>query len=446
MIAKIFDKIFSVISKNSLFSAFSKIIAISAQCVITAILSRTLSKEEFGLWAILGHFIIIMSMFDFGIGGGGLRNALAKYNITKDTEHLQKRAYFSSFFLMTGIYTVLFFLWIFFVKNHLNLFFHIKESHLLEQLEWVSFFIFAIFIKNSFSIYGTGFVSYQEHTLKAIIDSIEHVLLVCMVILVFFLKGTFSIFLISYYFLYLSIAIFGFIFFLKIRNWQWMNISIRDLREMIPLLRINGLFWVQNLVSLLLFSFSPFLISFFGNLELGGEYSLIYRFCCLFIGIHFAFLNPLWSAYTDAFYKQNFHWIETNFMKSLKLTGVFLGLGGIVIIFIYKPIIYLWTGKNLSFTTTVIASCLWMLLYGVINCFSVLLNAINKIRRQILFLLIGALLNIVIASLLGNLFGITGVVVAGIIALIPLLCSNIIEVFSIRLREVHENSAKNINN
>lgn len=439
-------KSFSEISKNVAFSALSKGVGIVSQLVITAILSRILSKEEFGLWAILGHFIIIISIFDLGIGGGALRNTLAKHNAVKNTQDLQKKIYFSSFFLIFVLYTALFFLWFFFSRKHFSALFHIKESQLLQQLEWVAFFVLAIFAKMPFSIYSSGFSAYQEHFLKGAIEVIEQLALVLMIILMFFLKGGFLVFLVSYYSLYLCMGIFGFLFFLKIRGWKWTKISYKDLKELKKLIGINSLFWIQNLVSLFLFSLSPFLISFFGNLELGGEYSLIYRFSCLFLGIHFALLNPLWSAYTDAFYKSKFHWIEIQFIKSLKLTVVFLVLSGMVMIFFYKPIIYLWTGKNLNCTPTVVTSFFWMLLYGTINCFSVLLNSINKIQKQVLFLLIGSILNACIGCFFGKSFGMMGVVVAGIIALIPLLCSNVMEVLSIRQKHRHETLPKNINN
>lgn len=434
MVNQTFLKKFTVISKNVLVSAFSKAVGIGSQVIIIAVLSRTISKEEFGLWAILSHFIMMISICDFGIGGGGLRNTLAKHNAIDDSEVLQKKIYFSSFFLMCFIYTALFFIWFFFLKKHLNVFLHITEMQLLEQAHWLSFFIFTIFAKMPFSIYGSGFFSYQEYFLKSIFDIIEQLLLVTAVILVFFLKKNFLVFFISYYSLYLFMGIVGFLFFLKVRRWQWQRSSFADLKKLSESLVINGLFWIQNLVSLFLFSLSPFLISYFGNLELGGEYSLIYRFCCLFIGVHFAIINPIWSSYTEAFYKEKFNLIEVYFIKSLKFTIAFFGLGGAFMLIFYKPIIHLWTGKKLDCMSLVLVSCLWMLLYGIINCFSILLNSINRIRRQIFFLLIGSVLNVSIGALLGRKFGMLGVVVAGIIALIPLLCSNISEVLGIRQR------------
>jgi hypothetical protein len=111
---------------------------------------------------------------------------------------------------------------------------------------------------------------------------------------------------------------------------------------------------------------------------------------------------------------------------------IFLGGGAVVIACFYQPIIHLWAGKTLTMTSTVIASCIWMVLYGVINCFSILLNALNQIKRQIFFLIIGAMINVSLFYPLKQLFEVVGIIIAGIIALIPLLCSNVLEVLSLR--------------
>jgi len=100
----------------------------------------------------------------------------------------------------------------------------------------------------------------------------------------------------------------------------------------------------------------------------------------------------------------------------------------------YQPVIFFWTRKIVSCKGVVVALGIWMTLYGVINCFSVLLNAVTAVKRQLVFLSVGACIQLFLGALLGPAYGVVGIVVAAIIALVPLLFSNIIEVQSVLRR------------
>ena len=86
-----------------------------------------------------------------------------------------------------------------------------------------------------------------------------------------------------------------------------------------------------------------------------------------------------------------------------------------------------WTKRDVIFYFDLLP---WMILYSLINVFSIYLNALGKVTRQNLSLLLGLAvltsITLFAKDLDKNLIG-----YASSVALIPLLFSNIFEVFSL---------------
>lgn len=408
------------------FSAVAKICSIGSQYIIIAILSRNLSAYEFGIWAILSHLMIVLSILDFGIGGGGFRNELTRLQVQNNAQG--KELFFASFIVSGVLSLALLMLNLLLIKYSVCLFFKADDALLSIQPIFYIFLLF-VFIKIPCSLYINGFYAYQEIAFKAILDCVEALGLVLMIATITWMKGSFVSLFLTYCIFVLLINGVGFTWFIKRRRWKWSTFSFGSIKQkVVPLLRVNFLFWLQNIVSILLFSLSPILINRLGGPLVTGEYILIYRLYCLFIGIHFALLNPLWSLYTDAFYKYRYLEIKQRCRQSLQVTLIVLICAAICVTLLYQPLIYIWTGKTINALFLVVLSGVWMVLYGVINCLSVLLNAVNRIGRQVFFLFIGAILNVFLGVALGKSWGMVGVVIAAIIALLPLLLSNMIEV------------------
>lgn len=418
--------------------AFAKVLGVGAQYIIIALFSKFFLEEELGVWVVLSHLMITVSLLDFGMGGGGLRNELIRLQAQEPSSFAQQRLFFASFTVVGCIALALLGLSSVFLPQSAQGLFRVGAGRIFPYAQTIFFFFMLVMLlKMPLALHVSGFYAYREVHLKALCDCVESLLLMMTVGVCILFRATWGQCFAAYYLCLLVVSGGGFFLFLKRRGWRWVFSSFQPA---LVLLRINLVFWVQNICSIVLFSLTPFLINMLNNVVVAGEYLLIYRVYCLLVGVHFALLNPLWSSYTHAFYLGAFSEMRKRCVYSLKLTLLFLSGGVVLVIFLYQPLIFLWTGKTLECTSVVIATGVWTLLYGVINCLSILLNALNKIHRQILFLFIGSLINSALGIILGRRFGMLGIVIAAIIALIPLLFSNVIEIRSIE-DKVHDKAS-----
>lgn len=412
-------------------SAAAKLLSIVSQYGIVALVSRQLTAEQFGAWSLLIHLIAVASILDLGVGGGGLRNALTKLCALGNKPAEEKTLFFSSFFFMIAL-SLLF-------LGVSCLLFHQGFSLLFERNQEIKILFFwlvlFVLIKLPFTLYASGFYAYQEIKLKALLDCVEFLGSFLITFCVAFMHGSLPLFFCSYTLFVLVINIVGFVWFVTRRRWGWGEISPQEIFSAItPLLKTHLLFWLQNMVSLALFSLSPIAIAFLGGFARGGEYFLIYRLYSVMIGIHFALLNPLWSYYASAWHSNQRELISKKCFRSALFTVLILGIAALGVTVFYQPLVHFWTGKSIECLEIVIVSGVWMVLYGVTNCFSILLNALDQIKQQVIFLCLGSCLNVFLGVILGKAFPAIGVVVAAIIALLPLLCSNILEVIRIRYK------------
>lgn len=403
-------------------SATAKILNILSQLLITAILARMFDAETFGLWMTFFHYIGLLSICDLGIGGGGFRNAL----VTTPSQNRQA-LFFSSFYIMFFLYLVLFAL-LFFISLlfSLNLF-PLNNVLLAKKLPLITFiFLLSLLIKIPFSISSTGFLAFEEVSLKAYLDMIESALSLICIAIVFYLNSSFTQTFSTYFFCIAATSFLGFIFFLLKRGWRWQKPIFYECIKLKSLFSTHLFFWAQNLSSLFLFSLSPALISAKVGLVEAGSFSLVYRGCLVALGVHFALLNPLWTKYTQAFHSRNHKQLFADLFFSLKISLLYFSLFSIFFLFTYNHLIYLWTGKNIEAPHLVFSLIIWTFFYGMINTLSIFLNALNQLKQQVLFLFLGALSFLLSASTFGKES--SQIILYATLSLLPLLFSNIFEI------------------
>ena len=126
-------------------------------------------------------------------------------------------------------------------------------------------------------------------------------------------------------------------------------------------------------------------------------FSLAYKLFSINIVVFSIIMAPLWSAFTDAYAKNDFVWIKRLFLKVQRVWLVFFAFS-IVLLFVSPFIFKLWIGNkvkipfNLSIAMTLYTVAqTWLF----IPCY--LLNGIGKIKMQFYLYIICILTNIPIA-------------------------------------------------
>lgn len=126
-------------------------------------------------------------------------------------------------------------------------------------------------------------------------------------------------------------------------------------------------------------------------------------------------ISPFWSAFTEAWAKQDFTWISNVMQKLVKLWLVLVVAGVIMLVsssFIFK----IWIGNNFTVPFTIsILSLIWILLNAWNGIFSLFLNGVGKIKIQLLVGIFAAIINIPLAIFLGKIMGIKGILLSNIL-------------------------------
>jgi len=146
-------------------------------------------------------------------------------------------------------------------------------------------------------------------------------------------------------------------------------------------------------------------------------YNIAYKYFSLVIIIFGIITNPFWSAYTDAYTRNEMNWVRKITTKMIKLWGVII-LGLITMTLFANNFYDFWIGGKVK--VPLIFSILLALFVAVMSIGSVFvtfLNGIGKIKLQLYISVIQVLIFIPLAILLTTKtkLGIPGVIIATII-------------------------------
>ncbi|MCH9631305.1 MAG: hypothetical protein S4CHLAM37_13270 [Chlamydiia bacterium] len=292
-----------------------------------------------------------------------------------------------------------------------------------------------ILFRSLFSIYHSVLYASQKTHYKCFLEAVSYFVLFLLILLCKNLEITSEKLFVLYFFYLFILEFVCFLTFIKISKIQLYLVSFSRIKSYLQELGVQSFFfWLQNLASLFLFSSLIYLVNLTTGTEAAGEFALVSRPFLLILGIHFMFLNPFWSALSDALYKKEFCWIRSIFWKGLFLSILLPVFACVFLQIFYKGLLLRWSGRFFENDLLIALLSLWTILYCVINYLSIYLNALSKINTQVLFLGVGALLLLFLGPFLGAKCSASGVVLVGILAALPLFFSNIKQVKKLILK------------
>ena len=131
-------------------------------------------------------------------------------------------------------------------------------------------------------------------------------------------------------------------------------------------------------------------------------------------------LAPFWSAFTDAYVKQEYDWIR-NSIRKLILMWALLSVATIIMILLSDNVYKIWIGPdtNVPFILSLFTG-LFVIIANWNNIFAYFMNGVGKVRVSLYSSIFTAILNFPLSIFLAeNLgMGITGIIVATNICLI----------------------------
>lgn len=426
--------------KNIVASFVIKGFSIAISLVLVPLTINYINPSRYGIWLTLSSIVGWLSFFDIGFGFG-LRNKFAEA-LAENKEELAKIYVSTTYAILSiiiGIVLVAFFI----VNPFLNWTKILNTTpELAGELSILALIVFVFFcLRFIFQLLSTVLAANQEPAKGSFIELMGSM---ASLLLIFILTKTTSGSLI-----YLG-AILSFtpVFVLLVSSiWFYRN----DYKRFAPsfklikfkyakdLMSLGLKFFIIQIAALVLFNTDNIIIiQLFGS-KYVTTYNVSFKLFSIIVMVFNIIATPLWSAFTEAYTKNDLDWIKGT-IKTLEKIWLFLILFTIIILLISPYLFKLWLGDkvqvpfllSVAMSTYVIVS-----IWQTIHVF--FLNGIGKVKLQLYLVIFSSLINIPMAIFLGRKFGLVGITITSTI-----LFAIMGIVFSIQTRKILNNTATKI--
>lgn len=402
--------------KNIVFLIVSQTLGVFVSLMLVPITLNYLGTKEYGVWITLTTLIAWFSFFDIGLGHG-LRNKYAEAKAQNDETNVRK--YVSTAFYLLVLLSFLIFLIVLVASRFINWAVILNAPQTLApQLNILAIIVAGTFcIRFVVNIVSTLLTADQEPSIPALIGLLGQ----CLSLLVVYLITKLTTSSLLYIGIALSISqifplVLAFIYLFSTKyKTIFPSLSYFSKPHIRSIFSLGIRFFVIQITALVIFQSNNIIIAHVCGLEDVTKFNIAYKYIYILTMAFSTFVNPLWSAITEAYIKEDTLWIN-NIIKRLNQLLLLLAFAGIILILI-SPFVYkIWL--NNTFTPNFVLLSL-LLLYFIFYSRSLLyrsfMNGAGKISLQFVVTFIQSLLHIPFAILMGKYMGLPGIVLVMIL-------------------------------
>lgn len=414
-----YDERSNNLRKNIVFSLFFKGGNILIGLVLIPLTLSYITPTQYGIWITLSSIINWFSFFDIGFGNG-LRNRIAEETAVGNISNA--RTYISTTYAIISLISFGLFL-SFFLINHFVSWNNVLNinSQIIPNLNELALLVFGFFCLQFITqLINTVFFALQSSAYISLLYFIgQFISLFLIFILTKTTKSNFEYLVLVFAGIPGIVQLIGSLLFYKIKFHDFApHISFINLKFVKNLFSVGGVFFIIQIGALMLYETDNIVIIQVIGPSQVTIFNIAYKLFSVVILISSIILTPFWSAFTDAYAKNDFDWIKLTLKKMYQY---FWGVCVFSIILLFSsPLIFkIWLGSKikvpflLSFVMIlqVISYC-WLM----INCY--LLNGIGKIKLQFYLYLISMVLNIPLSIFLCKKIGVVGVTISNLVVYI----------------------------
>ena len=406
--------------KNIVLSLGAKGMSIAISLLMVPLTLDYLDNARYGIWLTISSFVGWFSFFDVGLGHG-LRNRFAEA-LAKGKYKLA-RIYVSTTYAILGMIMLavgLLFAGVSAFVNWTAVF--NAPAGMEHDLRALVLMVFSFFcIQFVLDLIGVILSADQQPALNDLFRLISSAVSLLIIYVLTKTSGS-SLLLFG-----LSVSGVGVVIFLLI-NLILFNTKYKKFapapgyvrfRYARNLLNLGVQFFVIQILWIIIYSTDNIIITQLYGPEAVGPYNIAFRYFGMATMLFNILTAPLWSAYTEAYVKQDFDWI-TGTIRKMKLAWLLLA-GGCLLLLLISPYFYKFWIKDKMVIP--FALSFWMCIYVIAitwgSIFVIFLNGIGKVRMQLYFAVFAGILNIPLCILFAKTFGLgsAGVIVATIICM-----------------------------
>jgi len=359
-----------------------------------------LGEYKNGIWLTISSLLLWIDNMDIGLGNG-LRNKIAEYMAQGESERI--RSLVSSTFAMLSciIIPVMFVLLLLIMVGDPYHVFNAtpdKAPHLDKVLMVTVILVCTSFI---FKLIGNFYMGMQLPAVSNLLIALGQTIALIGTYIVLW-SGSHSLMLIALVNtaapLLVYLLAYPYTFFYR---YPELHPSFRliDFKEAKAVINMGVQFFIMQISGVILFMTSNILISNLFSPSMVTPYQITYRYFSILLVIFTVICMPFWNATTDAYQRNDMDWIR-NAARKLRLMTVGILICLIVMIMFSNTIYAIWIDRQTVIDikmTIVMAVYIFILIYSM--RYSYFINGIGKLRLQLIFTTIAAIVFIPLAYL-----------------------------------------------
>lgn len=369
--------------KNIALSFIVKGVSIILSLVIVPLTIGYITSTQYGIWLTISSILGWFSYFDMGLTHG-FRNKFAEAKAKGDI--LLARKYLSTTYVtMIAIFTVVFI--VFGIVNNFIDWAQLLNVHkdmgadLRNVCLVVLFFFCANMILRPIS---TLIIADQKPAYASLIDTFGQLLvLVVIFILTKTIQG--SLFILA--FVVSSVPVFvlivcSLVLYNGYYNRYKPTLVLFEKNKVKDIIGLGGKFFVIQISSIFVFQAMNLLISNTKGPECVTVFNIAYKYFFVFNMLFSIIVAPFWSAFTDAFTKNDYVWMKNVYSKLCKSS--YIMIGAVFIALVFSNLVYrLWLGDLVEIPLSVSFAMAVYIIGTILGCVPVtLLNGVGYVKVQ----------------------------------------------------------------
>ncbi len=378
-----------------------------------------IEKEQYGIWITLSSIVAWFGFFDIGLGNG-LRNKLAESLAENDLD--KAKGYISS------TYAILFLIFaavlgVFFIVNPFLNWPSILNASPQQagELRLVAIIIFSFFCINFvLGIIRSILFADQRPARTGFLNLVSNFIsLLIIILLTRTTEGSLTFLALAVGLTPLVILAMASIFFFR-SEYKAIAPSIKYVKPKYfkDLVSLGVKFFVVGITGIVIFSTDNMIITQLYGPAAVPAYSVAFKYFELVTSLFAIISVPFWSAYTEAYHKNDMPWIISTNKTLMKIWGA-MSVASVGMLLISGWFYKIWVPEiEVPFALSFFM-CLYVICLTWGNIFVVFINGIGKVQLQLIVSVFGALLNIPLSYFFAKVvgLGVAGVILASTISI-----------------------------
>jgi O-antigen/teichoic acid export membrane protein len=399
--------------KNIAYSFALKAVSILISLGMVPLTIHYVNPTRYGIWLTLSSLITIVTYFDFGFTHG-FRNrfaeAVAKGNVALAKEYVST-TYFALAIVFAALFAVLLLVNGFVDWSAVLKVPSLYRSELGRVAVILLLFVCLTMVANTFT---TMLTAYQKPALAAAVQTAGQFLaFIAIWVLTKTTAGSLTHLAWAYMGMpFLVLAVLTLTTFRQ-KTFRPFCPSLHTIRPRYikDILGLGLKFFIIMVSLLFIFQFINIIISRVEGPDAVTRYNVAYKYMNVLAMSMMIVLTPFWSAFTDAFTKKDYRWMELTRRKLEKMWLLSVPIA-VVMLFAADTVYRLWVGRqiHISFTLSC-AVMVYTLATTLGNIYMYMLNGIGKVMIQLIVYTLFAICSIPLMYWFCRWWGVSGLLI-----------------------------------